>query len=467
MKKLTNKKNTSPEQASVLVGLLWCMALLGVVVIGLLHTSRIDLMVQKNYGDRIQAHYLAIAGIEKTKALLYRDARQRSQTGRNHSGELYDSPENFRDVHFGRGQFRIIRQGSDTEGGGLVYGVSDEESRLNVNYASFEQISNLYQMTPQIAAAILDWRDEDNQVTPGGAEAEYYESLRPPSLPRNGPLQTVRELLMVRGVSREMLYGSDKDPTRRIGTGTDARGQSDSGWADLLTVNSSVENVSGTGQERVNIQSADENTLTSVRGITSEIAKAIVAHRNQNQFESILNLLDVNAVQNQNQPGAPGNQGGNPNNPGGQPSPQGGPGPNQPVPNPSGPKVVSEDLLLSIADDITVQSGTQIPGLVNVNTAELEVLICLPGVTRAVAHSIISYRRANGFLSNVAYLLRVPGMTREIAKQLAPLVCVRSETYRILCEGRIDSSRVTHRIQETVHVGLRRVTTVAYREDDL
>src|SRR5262249_4053939 len=156
---------------------LWCLALLSVAVIGMLHTSRIDLMVEKNFGDRIQAHYLAIAGIEKTKALLYRDARDRSGSGRNHSGELYDSPENFRDVRYGRGQFRIIRRGDENEGAGVVYGVSDEESRLNLNYASFEQISNIVGMTIDVAAAIVDWRDEDNQATPGGAENEYYASL--------------------------------------------------------------------------------------------------------------------------------------------------------------------------------------------------------------------------------------------------------------------------------------------------
>ncbi len=50
-------------KASVLVGLLWCVALLSVLVIGVLHTARLDLLVVKNYGDRIQAHYLALAGI--------------------------------------------------------------------------------------------------------------------------------------------------------------------------------------------------------------------------------------------------------------------------------------------------------------------------------------------------------------------------------------------------------------------
>src|SRR6266496_1562834 len=47
--------------ASVLVGLLWCVAILSIVVVGVLHRARIDLQIAKNYGDRIQAHYLALA----------------------------------------------------------------------------------------------------------------------------------------------------------------------------------------------------------------------------------------------------------------------------------------------------------------------------------------------------------------------------------------------------------------------
>src|SRR2546428_3535791 len=97
-------------KASILVGLLWCLALLSVVVIGVLHTARLDLLVVKNHGDLIQAHYLALAGIEKAKALLYRDAKERQHSARNHSGELYDAPQHFRDVSLGRGQFRVFHE---------------------------------------------------------------------------------------------------------------------------------------------------------------------------------------------------------------------------------------------------------------------------------------------------------------------------------------------------------------------
>src|SRR6476620_5689179 len=122
--------------ASVLVGVLVCLTLLSVVVLGVLHTSRMDLQVGKNYGDRIQAHYLALAGIEKAKALLYQNAQERSRNGKNHSGELYNDEQQFRDVPFGRGKFRVFRRGRQDEGGGIIYGVSDEESRLNINKAS-------------------------------------------------------------------------------------------------------------------------------------------------------------------------------------------------------------------------------------------------------------------------------------------------------------------------------------------
>ncbi len=131
----------SRKNGSVLVGLLWCLALLSLVVISVLHTARMDLLVVKNYGDRIQAHYLALAGIEKAEALLYRDAEDRSRIQKNHTGNFYDDAQQFREVLLGRGVFSVLRRGRSDEGGGIVFGVSDEESRLNVNTATGEELA--------------------------------------------------------------------------------------------------------------------------------------------------------------------------------------------------------------------------------------------------------------------------------------------------------------------------------------
>ena len=475
MRGLVNRKiRRKKGRGSVLVGLLWCLAILSVLVIGILRTSRMDLLVVKNYGDQIQAHYLALAGIEKAKALLFQDARDRKRSAKNHGAELYDAPQQFRDISLGRGRFRVFHQGRQEEGGGVLFGISDEESRLNLNTASAEDLAKLRGMTPDVSAAILDWRDSDNDVTPGGAEADYYASLASPSLPRNGPLQTTRELLMVRGVPRDLFLGEDAngngllDPEEDDGDETfppDNRdGMLDAGWSGLATVDSLVQNKNAAGEDRVNVQTADEKSLTAVRGLSAEMAKAMVAYRAQNQLQTLADLLEVRAMTPQDQqaaalntPNAP--PGGGANNRSGQPG-------NRPAAQPTGPNVISQQQLMDMADDLTAGDAREDqPGAISINTASPDVLACLPGVSPELARAIVSYRRSAGFFPNIAFLLKVDGMTPQIFKQMAGRVCARSETFRILSEGKIPSTGARKRIQVIVRIGSSDIETLSYRED--
>lgn len=425
----------------------------------------------KNQTDQIQAHYLALAGIEKAKAIIYQDAKTRKRGAQNHNRDIYDASSLFKDVPLGRGQFRVFRQASRDEGGKIFYGVSDEESRLNLNTASTEELAKLDNMTPENLAAIQDWRDEDNQVSPSGAESDYYASLQPPRRPRNGPFQTTRELMMVRGVTPELFLGEDAngngllDPEEDDGNESfppDNRdGLLDAGWSELLTVNSSVANVNAAGEDRVNVQTADENTLAQVRGLSRDLAKAIVAYRAQKKLENLADLLDVAPVNQPNQPRdmremnrppLPASSARNPAQPGAA------------APNVSGPPLISENLLMEIGDDVTVSEKDQ-PGAVNINTASAAVLACLPSVSRDLAQAIVSYRKSAGFFPNTACLLKVNGMTREIFRQLAPKVSARSENFRILSEGQVKSSGARKRLQVVVRLGASDVETLSYRED--
>jgi competence ComEA-like helix-hairpin-helix protein len=490
------------QAASVLVGLLWCVAILSVVVIGVLQTARLNLLVVKNHGDLIQAHYLALAGIEKAKALLYLDVKERQRSVGNHSGELYDAPQHFRDVSLGRGQFRVFHEGRSDEGGGILYGVADEESRLNLNQASAEELGKLSGMTPDVVAALLDWRDPDNEVTPGGAETDYYVSLQPPGLPRNGPLQTTRELLMVRGLPRDLFLGEDAnqngllDPEEDDGNDSfppdNHDGLLDAGWSGLVTVDSAVQNKNAAGEDRINVQTADEKTLASVKGISAALAKAIVAYRDQNQLDTLADLLDVAAVNTSANPldplqsaqtssTSPNPSSGSSSTPSSSssstPSSSSSStrssassstrsGANRTGSQTSGPKLVSENLLMDIADDLMAGNASEEhPGAVNINTASPEVLACLPGVTPDLAQAIIAYRRSAGFFPNIAWLLKVDGMNRDIFKQMAPRVCARSETFRILSEGRIPSTGARKRLQVIVQLGAGEFTTLSWRED--
>lgn len=57
----------------------------------------------------------------------------------------------------------------------------------------------------EVIDAISDWLDEDSNPTGfSGAEASYYNSLDPPVTITNGPMTSVSELLLVKGVTPEL-----------------------------------------------------------------------------------------------------------------------------------------------------------------------------------------------------------------------------------------------------------------------
>jgi competence ComEA-like helix-hairpin-helix protein len=413
---------------------------------------------------------LAVAGIEQAKALLFHDDLDRQNTAQNHRDTLFDAPQYFQDVEFARGHFRVVRPARPEEGGPVIYGIADEESRLNVNYASADELSKLADMTQETAAAIVDWRDEDESAAQGGAETDHYAGLGATCLPRNGRFLSVRELLMVVGVSPPLLLGEDVNQNGLLDAAEDdgpasfppddGDGVLDAGWSGLLTAHSSVDNVTAQGVPRVNLQSAPEETLAAVEGISPELAKAIVAHRDKNKLESLADLFDVKEPGKEDQK-AQSETGAAPKQR--EPAPE--PEPSEPAsPDEPARGLVDEQVLKQIADAVTATDALDKPGMLNVNTANASVLACLPGVDSDLAQTIVQYREANGFYPNPAYLLDVPGVTREIFRQIVSRVSCRSGTYRILSEGRVASTGARKRIEAIVRVADGEIVTVSYRD---
>ncbi len=77
-------------------------------------------------------------------------------------------------------------------------------------------ISEPFKLAPEAADnlldAIKDWMDPDHEVTRFGAENAYYQGLDSPYQCRNGPFQFLEELLLVRGMTRELFYGTGERP---------------------------------------------------------------------------------------------------------------------------------------------------------------------------------------------------------------------------------------------------------------
>ena len=67
-------------------------------------------------------------------------------------------------------------------------------------------------MTLEISEAIFDWIDDDDEARTNGAENEYYQALAPPYECKNAPLETLDELLLIRGITPQILFGEDRVP---------------------------------------------------------------------------------------------------------------------------------------------------------------------------------------------------------------------------------------------------------------
>jgi hypothetical protein len=66
-------------------------------------------------------------------------------------------------------------------------------------------------MTPQLAAAIIDWRDENDEVSTDGAEESTYQRLNPAYRCKNAPFESVDELRLVFGMTLDILAGEDSN----------------------------------------------------------------------------------------------------------------------------------------------------------------------------------------------------------------------------------------------------------------
>jgi hypothetical protein len=184
------------------------------------------------------------------------------------------SDDNFQAVPVGEGYFWIIRPNyGDSQC--PCYGLVDEASKVNLNTASQEMLQKLPEMTAELAASIIDWRDTDSDVTAGGAEDEYYLLQASPYHCKNAPFETVDEILLVKGASEDLLYGEDTnlngllDPQENDGDVSEppdnADGKLDRGFYDYVTVYSTEANVDAEGNTRINVSDSAANASSAKR----------------------------------------------------------------------------------------------------------------------------------------------------------------------------------------------------------
>lgn len=377
----------------VLIVVLWILAALTLLLYAFLGEMGAEYSLAHRFADDRKAEQLAWSAIDLAAATVLNDPKPWQ--------ELSDpwAHDEFRFFEFplGEGAVTVMRPswGDDPR---MYWGLDDEASKININTAPKEVLLLLPGMTEEIVDSIIDWRDSDSTPGPNGAEDGYYLSLDPPYRCKNAPFETVEELLFVRGMTPEILYGRDANRNglyERHELEGNARPDPPLFW--LVTAWSRDRNVTLEGARRVNLNTAGPDELRAV-GLNPGEVQGVLGYRAVNGvFPSVAHLLDV----------------------------------------------LSPARFRQVADRLTVRPQEEVPGLVNVNTAPREVLRTLPGITDEVALKLMA-RRASGAedLSTIAWL--AGDLSPEGLKAVANLVTVRSYQFRIHAVGRVGTPYGTY-----------------------
>ncbi|MBI3836472.1 MAG: general secretion pathway protein GspK [Planctomycetia bacterium] len=414
----------SPARAAMVL----VLVLIVVVMIALAGFSFAELMLTENkathlHGDELRLEQAIGSGVEFLKWLCEQPAEKQ-----NLVGGLYNNPTLLRGIPLVPEDRSIRRAPShqahfsviaplmqEGEVSGIRFGVENESGRLHLaDLLRWDQqqpgsgrkaLLNFPGMTPAVADAILDWIDADRVPRETGAETEYYAGLEQPYAPRNGLPECLEELLLVKGVTRELLFGADANYNHQIEPEELARasthersasqGLKTTPWASLLTLYSGQRNLTSDGRPRVDLNGMDLTKLFQqlIEALDPNWAGFIVAYRQYGPYfgadpgvagvpppdvatgprfmiGSVLDVVGTRVAI----PGAAGQ-------------------PAKVYASPAaGDAASSSQQLPKLLDKTTVIGAPVLRGGVSVNHAPRAVLLCVPGMDDALAGRIIAAR---------------------------------------------------------------------------
>jgi general secretion pathway protein K len=165
----------------------------------------------------------------------------------------------------------------------LSIDIVDLDRRFNINVADEMILSQAMTLigvdagsVTAITGSILDWIDQDDNPHMSGTESEVYEQWSPPYFCKNGPIDDLSELLLIRGITPAMYRGSGGGIPPILARPQGGQGSNFEepsyavGFADLFTPLSS---------RLINVNTASAAVLQLMPAIDENIAQAIIQAR--------------------------------------------------------------------------------------------------------------------------------------------------------------------------------------------
>jgi type II secretory pathway component PulK len=464
---------------------------------------------------QLQARAFAESGIWYAAAMLSNQNNYNTLL----NGNPWNNPQMFQgqpiQADSGLGYFSLIAPANPDDGSNVnvpIYGVSDEGGKINVNtimkidptgQTLHGMLVNLPNMTEDIANNIVAWLGGQFGIQNGGAQSDYYGNLNPPYRSKNGPIDHLDELLLVKGVTRDLLYGADFNRNGyqdNANTEVNANGF-DRGWSAYITCYSREMNADQNNNPYVYLMNTDLQQLytqlgTSPAGISDDMAKFIIMYRQNGpasgttgktqSLGGTLAALFGGGSSKQSSGGnkSGGTQSGNNANSGG-----GGGNSNSTTvqgtlanyelkftksgstqitsmfdlfgasvsiqsvdPNnknkvittiyqsPLNDPTTAQTQMAALFSGTTLVEGPEIPARINVNTAPKVVLAALPGLAQTDVENIYSARQ-QASLDSAAWLVTGAQLNITTLRQLENYITARTQVYRVQSVGYFEGGK--------------------------
>jgi general secretion pathway protein K len=194
------KSRYKDNRGIALLATMLAVSLMTLLVVEFSTAAALSYRAAANQANELRAYYLARSGIQVGLAVLVQDSISKSGAQYQYASldQAWAQP------------LAPIR----VDGGTVSMSIVDEDRKLNINNlfnqqqrqpderfaAIFTRLLSNLGLSPALMPIVIDWLDPDSITSDGGAEADYYLRLMPPYEPRNGPMPTIGDLRMLKGM---------------------------------------------------------------------------------------------------------------------------------------------------------------------------------------------------------------------------------------------------------------------------
>jgi general secretion pathway protein K len=254
---------------------------------GFAYSMKVEMRLARIAMADSELEWLGRAGVDLARYVIITESRIPGQGAHNSLNQKWaGGPGGTNDL-----LAEISLENVPVGNGVISVKITDLERKVNINTADEARLHQAFDLLgidagsfSTITDSIMDWIDPDDKRHLSGAESDYYLSLNPPYAAKNGPLDDISELLLIRGITPEMYWGPaliqhnySRYQPLPIGGGASEEPLYPVGLVDLFTSLSSG---------RININTAPSATLQMIPGIDENIAAGII------QFRSGLDGVD-------------------------------------------------------------------------------------------------------------------------------------------------------------------------------